>query len=247
MSLSDDPRLYRVKELLRVYVASSPLPHIRDAYAIHRLAHDILDALDRETQTWRKWNGPREALLKSSAECWIPVEDMRAFLNEMPGPQLTATDVAQRLRAFYEADISYPDEDLRAGCLDIYAREKVAGTELPAIIGAIKEHVEAETQRLWQEREDQRRRATAEAKRLAQQRFLSGADCSWTSMDRSRAVYCRKNGRTYKLAPTLDKRWNLYRVESHESAAGALVGTYSKRADATKALANVAYQPEPRR
>jgi len=40
--------------------------------------------------------------LKSAALCWIPIEDLLTFLNQLPGPPLTKTDVSQRLRAFHE-------------------------------------------------------------------------------------------------------------------------------------------------
>jgi hypothetical protein len=56
----------------------------------------------------RKRFGPRETLLKSAAGCWIPVEALQEFLNGMPGPALTKTDVAQRLRAFEDEGYSYP-------------------------------------------------------------------------------------------------------------------------------------------
>lgn len=46
-----------------------------------------------------------------------PLEDLRAFLNELPGPVLTITDVAQRMRAFEDEDyFSYPKEELQPGC-----------------------------------------------------------------------------------------------------------------------------------
>jgi len=81
----------------------------------------------------------REELAKAAAICWIPTEDLRVFLNRLPGPALTHTDVVQRLRAFWEEPwAEYPDEELKAGCLALYEREKAFGTELPAIIGALQ-------------------------------------------------------------------------------------------------------------
>jgi hypothetical protein len=55
------------------------------------------------------------------------------------------TDVAQRLKAFEEEAYSeYPKEELQSGCLALYEKEKAAGTELPAIIGLLRDHVERE-------------------------------------------------------------------------------------------------------
>jgi hypothetical protein len=62
---------------------------------------------------------------------------------------LTQTDVLQRMRAFWEEPwAEYPNEDLRAGCLELYEIEKTQGTELPAIIGALQEYVGLEDDRL---------------------------------------------------------------------------------------------------
>lgn len=44
-----------------------------------------------------------------------------------------------------------------------------------------------------------------------------------------------------------DKMWNPYRVSStSDGEAGALVGKYQQRGDATKVVAQIAYQPEPK-
>jgi hypothetical protein len=54
-----------------------------------------------------------------------PGIDLRDFLNGLPGPALTMTDVTQRMRAFEDEDyFSCPKEELQPGCLAIYEREK---------------------------------------------------------------------------------------------------------------------------
>jgi hypothetical protein len=51
----------------------------------------------------------------------IPIEDLRKFLNSLPGPPLTPTDVTQRLKSVdEEAYNRYPDERLREICLELY-------------------------------------------------------------------------------------------------------------------------------
>lgn len=245
-AMFENDRINAVRRLLFDHVQSPSLKHIRDPKIVARLADEIVRALDRGASVWTKWEGKREALLKAAAECWIPVADLQAFLNAMPGPPLTTTDVAQRLRAFHEEPYAgYPDERLREGCLDRYEREKAAGTELPAIVGALQEHVELETERLRLEREATWRRQREENRIALEQRFLAGADCPWTPVGKSTDLYIRKNGRAYRLSPTKEKRWNLFRI-SEVSDPGAIVGTYGTRGDASKALAKLAYEPEAR-
>jgi hypothetical protein len=173
-------------------------------------------------------------------------DDLRQFINGLPGPKLTTTDVAQRLRAINEEPYNlYPDEDLREGCLTLYAAETAEGTEFPAIIGALPEYVEQETERRRLAFETVRRERIAEEKEALERRFFSGADCKWTPIQGSKALYTRLNGRAYRLAPTRDRRWELFRIQDPEDEGGR-IGTYGSRGDANKALARVAYEPEPR-
>lgn len=96
----EDERVSAVRHLLFDYVRSPSLRHIRDPHSVTHLAQEIVRRIDNTNTIWRKWDAEREKLLKSAAGAWIPIEDLREFLNRMPGPQLTKTDVAQRLRAF---------------------------------------------------------------------------------------------------------------------------------------------------
>src|SRR5471030_1681232 len=97
-----EDRIYAVASKLFDYAKSPSLRHIRDPHSIHKLAKEIAQAVDRASSVWEKWEGPREELAKAAAPCLIPPEDLKAFLNRLPGPVLTSTDVAQRLRAFNE-------------------------------------------------------------------------------------------------------------------------------------------------
>lgn len=166
----------------------------------------------------------------------------------MDGPPLTLTDVTQRLIALEEEDpYSFPREEFRESCLPIYEREKAAGTELTAIIGLLRAHVENEEERLRTEHQDRYARIKEQDRLAREQRLLSGADCGWTQLVKSTCWYSRRNGRTYRLSPAKDKRWHLHRVTSvSDDEKGSLMGTYGGRADATKVIAAAAYQPEPR-
>jgi hypothetical protein len=73
---------------------------------IRLLAKELVEKLDHRTGVWRKWSEEREAVVKSAKGCWLPIDDLREYLNGMPGPSLTRMDVAQRLRAFQEDE--YP-------------------------------------------------------------------------------------------------------------------------------------------
>lgn len=242
----DNERHRAVYQLIHEYVQSPSLRHLRDLHAISKIARQIILAIDREPSVWRKWQGEREGLLRSAAECWVPLDDLREFLNSLPGPPLTLTDVAQRLRAIHEeAFSSYPNEELRERCEELYARERAAGTELPAIIGALQEFVEVETQRINEARDAAWRRRQMEERAALEERFLAGADCGWTPIQKSKDLYMRRNGRAYRLSPTKEKRWELSRIDQPGDT-GTPLGIYGTRTDVNKALKKLAYEPEPR-
>jgi hypothetical protein len=244
--MRDDERVQGVRELLFEYVRSPSLRHIRDPHSLLKLAQAIVKRVDQGNSIWKKWDGQRELIAKSAVRCWIPTEDLRDFLNRMPGPPLTTTDVAQRLKAFEEEDrYEFADEEHQAGCLAIFANEKAAGTELPAIIQLLREHVEREDVRIFDERQERYRQVREQDREAREQRLLSGADCTWTQLRNSLHWYCRANGRTYRLSPTKDKRWHLYRVKTtSDDEEGGLVGKYQRRGDATKVVAQIAYQTD---
>ena len=246
--MREDERIWAVKELLFDYVRSPSLRHIRDPHSLTKLAQEVVRRIDRGNSIWSKWDGRREVLLKSAVGCWVPIEDLRNFLNRMPGPPLTMTDVVQRLKAFEDEEYhAFPKEELQPGCLALYEREKAEGTELPAIIGLLRDHLEREEERLHAEQQERYRQWQEEDRIAREQRLLSGADCKWTQHRKSPSWYCRYNGRTYRLSPTKDKMWHLHRVNSvSDDEEGVLIGQYQRRGDATKVVAQIAYQPEPR-
>ena len=246
--MKEDERIWAFKDALFDYVKSPSLRHIRDPHSIIKLAQEIVRRIDRGSSVWKKWDGQREVLLKSTVGCWVPIEDLREFLNRLPGPALTTTDVAQRLKAFEDEDYySYPKEELQPGCLALYEKEKAEGTELPAIVGLLRDHVEREEERLRVEQHERYQQWREDDRVAREQRLLSGADCKWTQLQKSPHWFCRTNGRTFRLSPTKDKMWNLYRVNStSEDEDGALIGKYQRRGDATKVVAETAYKPEPK-
>lgn len=153
----------------------------------------VMRVADGRNSVWLKWDEQRETLVKSAVGCWIPFDDLRDFLNALPGPVLTTTDVAQRMRAFEDEDyFSYPKEELQPGCLAIYEREKADGTELPAIIGLLRDHVEREEERLRVEQKERYERWREEDRIAREQRLLSGADCKWTQLAKSPIWHCKR-------------------------------------------------------
>ena len=121
----DNDRFYAVISIIADYVKSLSLRHIRDPRSLQTLAKEIIQSVDRTGAVWGKWEGRREEIAKAAACCWIPTDDLMTFLNRLPGPALTHTDVAQRLRAFWEEPwAEYPNEDLKMGCLALYEIEK---------------------------------------------------------------------------------------------------------------------------
>ncbi|MGY4299937.1 hypothetical protein ACVWXN_008032 [Bradyrhizobium sp. i1.4.4] len=243
--MPEDERLQAIKHLLFNYVRSPSLRHIRDPHAVIVLAKEIMRVVDGRSSVWLKWDAQREKLVKSAVSCWIPFDDLRDFLNGLPGPALTTTDVIQRMRAFEDEDnFSYPKAELQPGCLTIYKREKASGTELAAIVGLLRDHVEREEERLRTEQRQQYEQWREKDRVAREQQLLSGADCKWTQLANSPDWHCRTNGRLYRLSTTKDKMWNLYRANSIDSPSGSLIGKYQRRGDASKAVAQVAYQPD---
>jgi hypothetical protein len=242
-----DDRCYRICRLLSEYVRSPSLRHLRDPYSLQRLAREIVKEVGSANPIWTKWSEDREALARPAAYCWIPAEHLRDHLNGMAGAKLTLTDVVQRLRAFNEeAYEPYPDDEQRDACLEIYNREQTAGTEMAAIVGAIQQFVE-EDRDARQRAQQEAYRAQVEAKRLAaEQRLLSGADCKWIALGKSKTFHCRVNGRLFRLEVQPDKKFHLFRVKSVDDLNGELVGRYGGRTDATKVVGEVAYRSEPR-
>lgn len=243
--MPEDDRLEAIKHLLFNYVRSPSLRHIRDPHAIIVLANEIMRVVNGRNSIWLKWDEQREKLVKSAMGCWLPLDDLRDFLNGLPGPVLTTTDVTQRMQAFEDEDyFSYRKEELQPSCLTIYKHEKADGTELPAIIGLLREHVEREEERLRHEQRAQYERSRDKERIAREQRLLSGADCNWTQLAKSLDWHCRMNNRLYRLSPTKDKMWSLHRVHSIEGPAGSPIGKYKNRRDASKVVAQAAYHPD---
>ena len=244
--MPDDPRVYAIVRLLHEYVGSPSLRHIRQPNVIRKLTLEILRHADGPTSPWRKWSATREFVAKAALPCWLPEADLCEGLNQLPGPPLTVTDVVQRMEAMREADPygTWPDEDLKAGCLALYEREKAAGTELLAIIGAMQQWIAMEEGRLREER-NAANRARIEAERVAcLNRLMSGADCPWTQADAAKTWHSRRNGRLYRLVQAEGNRWVLSRVATAGDKRGVEVGRYESRAAASKAVGTVAYQPD---
>lgn len=246
--MTDDDRVWQVKQILVDYLRSPSSRHLRDPHSIASLSRSIIKSVDRGSGIWQKWEGKREVLLKAAAGCWVPTSELRSYLNRMPGPALTETDVAQRLKAFEEEPYSpYPQESMQLGCLELFAREHAEGTELPAIIRAIAEYIENENERERLEQDAKYRSIKAQQQKDAEERLLSGADCKWTQMGRDKQWYCRVNGRTYRLTQSEDKKWDLHRVDIPSGdIQGQHIGRYGTRGDATKVIAQVAYKYEGR-
>jgi ribosomal protein L30 len=98
---------------------------------------------------------------------------------------------------------------------------------------ALQAYIELEEERLRQEQ-------AKEEERLWRQ-FLAGTYCGWTQIDQSENLYCRRNGRMFRMTRAKEKRWNLFRIATKED-----IGCLDRgRGAANKALALIAYQFEP--
>jgi hypothetical protein len=243
-----DDRTWHLTRILTDYLKSPSLRHVRDPHSLGKLAREILTYVDRQGSVWSKWEGEREPWAQKALPCWIPMDELRDFLNRLPGQRLTTTDVAARLDAMeHEEYVDERIEALREGCLVVYEREKAAGTEMPAIIWAVANYAHAEADRYHAAQQESHKQRIEQAKEDAEQRLLSGADCRWTQPRKSKDWYCRVNGRLYRLSPLPDKRLRLCRVKVVSSdEQGSELGRYQSRGDATKAVSEMAYKPEAR-
>ncbi|WP_249163003.1 MULTISPECIES: hypothetical protein [Bradyrhizobium] len=142
-------RHYAVASILFDYVKSPSLKHLREPHSVHKVSREIVKALDGASSVWKKWGESARRGRTGSGSIWIPVEDLQAFLNTLPGLPLTKTDVEQSLRAIWEEPhTSYPKDELRNGCVALCQSDKGNGTEMRAIIGALQERIEREEDRL---------------------------------------------------------------------------------------------------
>lgn len=240
----DCQRHAEVGRLLLRHFGSRSLRHIRDPRQVDRLVEEIVAAVDRTSPLWGKWDAVRGEILRASAKTWIPIDDLVVFLNGLPGPGLTRTDVTQRLRAFQEepyADL-YPDERVKDACLAVYALELQAGTEWPAIVGALQEFADQEERRIDRERQENWKAVQAADRLTLQRRFLSGADCKWTPLEGSNALFMRRNGRAFRLTFTKERRWQLALIDEATDP-GDLLGIYATRTAANKVIDKIAYGP----
>lgn len=118
-----DDRTMAVFSLLADYVRSPSLTHLRAERSLAKIAREIVTRLDQKSAVWKKWEGPREVVLASALECWIPSEDLLAFLNGLPGPQLTLTDLDQRMKHMIDVEyIGSLEPKLKLECLQIIRR-----------------------------------------------------------------------------------------------------------------------------
>jgi hypothetical protein len=242
-----DDRTMAVYSLIADYVRSPSLSHLRADRSLAKIAREIVTRLDQKSAVWKKWEGPREDLLASALGCWVPGEDLLAFLNRLPGPQLTLTDLDQRMKHMIDVEyIGSLEPKLKLECLEIYQEEREAGTEMPAIIGRLAEYTSSQFNRLREERYAEERLRSEKARLERESRLLSYADCPWTQIKGSQFAYCRKNGRLFQLKPNSDKSWTMYRVsEVNDLAKGEMIGRYRSRGDASKVVAKAAFEPEP--
>lgn len=238
---------WEVKEVLLEYVKCASLKRIRSPSSINGVAREIVTRLDRQYSMWGKWDEQRETLLSMALPCWIPIEDLQSFLNGMPGPPLTRTDVEQRLKVMWLRSHEDRREELQQECLTRYEQERVQGTELMAIIEMLRDYIEQEEQRITAERAEAGKRASEERRIASEQKLLSGANCPWTQLRGFKHWFCRRNGWLFRMSQGDDKKWQLARVETtDEDGRSLLIGRYQFRRDATKVMRQMASKPEPR-
>jgi hypothetical protein len=249
--MTEDERVHEIVRILYQYSARPPLKFPTEA-EIPNLAKKILKAARGPTSLWTKWGKDREEVVARAADIWVPLEDLRDALNELPGERLTQVDVEQRIKALrhdHGGYSSWPDEELKAGSFAAFAEEKANGTEFIAILGWLEEWTWGAGESLRRKREEERRKRIEQDKQNAEARLRSGADCPWTALADLAEFYCRKNARLFRLkvldagGSPLSPRFEVLEVKSFEDKRGVSIGRYRTRTDASKAILEVAYKP----
>lgn len=188
-----------------------------------------------------------------AVDVWVPLDDLREALNRLPGEHLTQVDAEQRIKALRYEGIGYPrgpDEELKEDSFAAYYQEKERGTEFIAILGWLEGWTWGAEEVLQRKHEEERRKRIEEDRRIAEARLRSGADCPWTAAVGLADLYCRKNGRLFRLKPLekgglpLSPKFEVVEIKSFEDRRGTVIGRYRTRTDASKAVSEVAYKPE---
>lgn len=246
--MSDEERASQVRALLWQHAH----PTLRSAgyLEIAKLADEILQIVERRG-VWTKWGKDRDEIAQRAADICIPLDDLRQALNLIPGPELTKVDVEQRIRDIREKPYAsgYPAQEIEAEAFAVFAEEKAKGTEFIAILGYMEEWYYGASERLRLKAEKERRERIAEERRRAEARLRNGADCPWTAATDIPDLHCRKNGRLYRLrslqnAGRHEPAFAVLRVDHLDAKRGREVGRYRTRGEASKAVANVAYQED---
>jgi hypothetical protein len=127
-----------------------------------------------------------------------------------------------------------------------YAREKDVGTEFMAILGHLEDWMFGAEERLHQKRAQENRERIERERHAAEVRLRSGADCPWTPASGIIGLHCRKNHRLFRLIERkpvrpLDPKFEVQEVKALEDKRGNHIGQYRTRTDASKAVAEVAF------
>jgi hypothetical protein len=250
--MAEDDRLYQIAGLLREYSARPPLKFPSEA-EIPKLAKRILDSATVPTGLWTKWDKDREEIARRAADLWVPPDDLLMALNRLPGTPLTSTDVEQRVSAIRTEYGSYPGEpakELKDASYAAFEEEKAKGTEFIAILGWLEEWTWGADQLLRKKQEADWRERREQEKKRVEARLRSGADCPWSAAPAIADLHCRKNGRLFRLKPLekggspLTPKFEVLEVKSLEDKKGVRIGHYLSRAEASKAVLEVAYNPD---
>jgi len=247
--MAEDERISDIARLL--WRHAHPSLKKTEWLQMEKLAKEVFSIAAGRNVLWSKWDGDREKLARQAAAIWFPINDLVEGLNALPGPKLTKVDVEQRIRDIREERYGpgYPNPEVEAEALAVYAEEKAKGTEFVAILGHLEEWYWGEEERRNQKAMKEYQEQQAEKRRIAEARLRNGADCNWTPLDGMTDLHCCKNGRLYRLrALKPDNKhapaFEVQRVDRLDAKKGRYVGSYRTRGDATKAVANIAWRED---
>jgi hypothetical protein len=163
------------------------------------LARKIMAALNKG----QKWDSERRIAASTGRECWIPTEDLVAYLNSLPGPPITEGD----LMALPLPRWDEPIPEARDECLRVYYREKQAGTAWGAMMEIIQN--EAVLPAFDKQHSEQRRLRREGALR----RIRSGEEVyGFIEVPDQRDWYSRHDGQLFRLQKLSRDQYALFSV-----------------------------------
>jgi hypothetical protein len=198
---------------------------------------------EAERIVWSKWSDDRTEIARTAVTVWLPLDDLRDFLNRLPGPKLTEMDVYERLRWIEDNEhwMSSPPDELREECFTRYDKEKAKGTEFIAIVHALSEWMSGAREEFYRQAREQHARDLA---LQDDKNIRSGKDwpkgIGWRRAIGLPGLYCRRAGRLFRY-----HEGTVTELTEPEATHGVVLGQFPKPYAAARHVYYLAVHNKP--